>query len=302
MRGIVLYFFLAGMLSLSACSDEKSSKLRVLSSIKPIQAIVIAIAGDHATSHQLIPDSASPHNYTFKPSDMRKVTSSDIIFRIDEHFEVMLNSVLKSVSDQSKIISLAENPAIHLLPLAGGHSHANHSNEHESVDMHIFTSPENSIAMAQIIANSLSKLDPKNTQNYKNNLQQFSKKVLRVSRKIKSELAPFKDKPYIVFHNSWQYFGEYFGLQKPKILHLQEGISAGAKTIVNARNEIISKNIHCVFSNPSISSKRISTLTEGLTIKSVEIDVLARQFPISQDTYIDWLEHVGQQVKNCLKE
>ena len=103
MRRIVLYFAVLGILSvfISAASAEPyKTKIKVLSSIKPIQSIVLAIAGGHVDSAQLIPDYASPHAYAFKPSDMRKIKKADIIFRIDDHFEVMLNQLFENVADQ----------------------------------------------------------------------------------------------------------------------------------------------------------------------------------------------------------
>lgn len=306
MHRIVLYFFLVGMLSLTACTEEKSTKLTkptILSSIKPVHAIVVAIAGDHVTSEQLIPDFSSPHHYVFKPSDIRKVKRADIIFRIDEHFENILNPLLTKASNQSKIVALADNPAIHLLAISGEHSHDTHAeDDHNAIDMHIFTSPENAIIMAQTITEKLSKLDPKHATDYQTNYQLFNDNILKVSTKIQSDLTPLKDKPYIVFHNSWQYFGEYFGLRKPKIMQSQEGMSAGAKTLMKIRDEISSENIHCMFSDATISQNKIKALSKGLSIHNIKTDVLAEQLPINQDTYIHWLKDMGSKVKNCLEK
>ncbi len=305
MRRIVLYFFLLGILSLTACTEDKSSKPSVLSSIKPVHAIVVAIAGEHVAAHQLIPDSASPHNYAFKPSDLKKISKADLIFRIDEHFEVMLNAVFSNLPNQKKILSLAENPAIHLLPLVGKHAHdEKKGGDHESTDMHIFTSPENALAMAKVITDALSELDPENAQAFQTNLEKFTEKVTQASNKIKADLALLKDKPYVVFHPSWQYFAEYFGLQKPTVVDLQEGVTAGGKTIKKIKGEIRAKRIQCIFKESSVSQARVNVLTEGmddLHIKSVEIDVLGRQITISQNAYTQWLETMGNQVKNCLK-
>lgn len=304
MRRIVLYFLWLGIFSLAACNKEESSKLTVLSSIKPVQAIVLAIAGENITSQQLIPDSASPHHYAFKPSDLRKVAEADLIFRIDEHFEALLNPVLKGLSKQSKTVSLSKSPGIKLLPLGGNHSHDEHD-EDRAFDMHIFTSPENVIVMAKAIAEALSKLDPNNAQNYQDNAEKFTNNVRQTSTKVRLELAPLSDKPYVVFHSSWQYFSTYFGLQSPKVVSLQEGIIAGGKTIKKIRDEIASERIQCVFKGPDISSSRVNVLTEnmhGLSIKSVEIDVLGRDIAISEDSYIKWLEYMGSQVKNCLTD
>ena len=319
MRRIVLYFILLGILSLSACAaKEQRSKLTVLSSIKPVQAMVSAIAGEHVLTHQLIPDFASPHNYTFKPSDMRQIESADVIFRIDEHFEVVLNSAFEDLKNHSKVISLAENPAIRLLRTTEEHKHSEHDEEHseeqhETADMHIFTSPKNAMVMAKVIADTLSNLEPKNAESYQRNLQRFKDKVTKVSNKIRLELEPVKNKPYVVFHNSWQYFGRYFGLQSPTVVDFQENVTAGGRTVKNIRNEIISKNIRCIFKEPSTPQSRVNVLTENLSddisskqngngIKNVEIDVLGRNIQINQDSYVTWLSYMGEQVKQCLEE
>lgn len=306
MKHIVLYFFLAGIISLSACTkDEPShSTVKVLSTIKPIQAIVSAIGGKYVDSHKLIPDFGSPHTYVFKPSAMKKISDADIIFRIDDHFEVMLNPAFSNVLDQTKIVSFADYPTMHLLPLSSKHIHDIHDDKgdkHNAIDMHLFTSPQNAIAIAQIIADKLSNIDPDNSNNYTANLQNFKNEVLKVSNAIKLQLEPYKDVPYVVFHDSWQYFRDYFGLQKPKIIHFQEGVAAGIKTIKDTRKEISSQNIYCIFSDLNTSPKRVTALNEGLSIKNVVIDVLASHIPINQNTYTNWLESMGYQVKSCLE-
>ncbi len=82
-----------------------------------MQSIVLAILGDQlenqVSSFQLIPDYSSPHSASFKPSDIRQVSQADIIFRIDEHMEVMLNPLFEK--HQEKLISLAEIEGISLI-------------------------------------------------------------------------------------------------------------------------------------------------------------------------------------------
>ncbi|MEE9309434.1 MAG: zinc ABC transporter substrate-binding protein [Cocleimonas sp.] len=300
MRRIVLYFFMLGILSslASAVSAEQyASKINVLSSIKPVQMIVTAIAGERVNSDQLIPNYTSPHDYSFKPSDIRKIKRADVIFRIDEHFETMLNTAFASAPSKSKIISLAENPSIKLLPAAGGHKH---EEGHEDADMHIFTSPENALIMAQQIAEVLAKVDAKNTGYYQKNLHTFNQTVTREIALIQSKLEPVKNKPFMVFHHSWQYFSDYFGLQQPTIIELHEGISTGAKTILSIHREISSNNIHCVFSGPSIPKKRMSLFTENHTIKTVELDIMGQQLSLKKDSYLTWLSTMTSQVQKCL--
>ncbi len=310
MRRIVLYFFCLGILStlsgfvgttVVASAESYKNKITVLSSIKPVQMIVFAIAGEHIDSEQLIPDYISPHDYSFKPSDIRKIKRADLIFRIDEHFETVLEVTLKSVFEslqyKPQVISLAENPNIKILPVAGGHKHGG---GHDHEDLHIFTSPLNALVMAEEIADELIKMDRNNASFYQKNLQAFKLSVTDEVERLHLKLKAVKGKPFIVFHHSWQYFGEVFGLQKPKTIDLHEGISAGVKTVMNTRKAIASEDIHCVFSNPEISGKRIEVLTENLNVRSVEIDAMGRGLAVDKNSYVIWLDRMGMQVRKCL--
>jgi zinc transport system substrate-binding protein len=297
------YFFLLGMLSAPAhfaSAEPYQSKINILSSIKPVQAIVTSIAGKYVNSDLLIPAYISPHDYTFKPSDIRKIQKADIVFRIDEHFETMFNSVFESLPNNApQVISLAENPKIKLLPASGGHKHD--SAEHDHADMHIFTSPKNALIMAQAIADVLSKADARNAGAYKKNLQAFNSAVHHEVEAIKSNLESVKNKSFIVFHNSWQYFGEYFGLQKPTVMELHEGVTIGVKSMMAIRKELASKDVSCVFSESTISVRKTHGITENLAVKLIEIDVTGQDITKNSDAYIKWLSVMGEQIKTCLE-
>jgi len=339
---------------LTACAgDNKPPKsggvsqdrLQIFSSIKPIQAIVLAIAGEHADVEQLIPDYASPHDYSFKPSDIRKIEKADIIFRIDEHMETQLNGAFQNIdTKKTSIVSLASTNGLMLLDSNHnhgvdahdghdkeheehdhhdehehhddhkeehshksekhddsnhGHDHDDHKN-HDNVDFHIWTSPKNAVLMANNIAVNLSKLDPKNAQHYKKNIELFFDQIKARSEEMTVKLTPFKDKPYIVFHNSWQYLAAEFGLKKPIVIDLHESVSSGAKTISDIRKRIETENINCVFYDSSISLGRLNTISK--TAKTVEIDVLARDVTLNQSTYVNWLKQLGSQIQSCFSK
>ena len=109
--------------------------------------------------------------------------------------------------------------------------------------------------------------------------------------------------PYIVFHDSWQYFAREFGLAKPIVINTHEGLSSGAKKLSETRDLIRDLDIHCVFTDPEISQSQIDTLFSNQPdndIKVVEIDVLGRKTEPNQDAYLGWLNDMGKSISNCL--
>lgn len=290
---------------LTACGSSDSidnktkakTKLQVITSIKPIQMIVLAIAGDNAQSEQLIPDFASPHNYSFKPSDIRKVKKADVVFRIDEHMETQLETIFKSLESKIKVISLAETKGLKLLESAGNHDE-HESENHEKVDFHIWTSPKNALIMATSVVETLSELDPKNATDYQRNFAKFSAQLKIESDSISAKLIKYQKSPYIVFHNSWQYFSNAFGLQNPIVIDMHESVSSGVKTIRIIREKIRADKIGCVFYDTTISESRLKLLTEN--VNTANIDVLAKDIEMNQSAYIDWLKQLTEQVETCL--
>ncbi len=320
MRSIVPVFLLAVMPGNDSLAAP-NKPIRVLSTIKPIQLIVKQIGGDHIKTSQLIPNNASPHFYSLTPSAIRKIKQADIIFRIGDNMEIMLDPVFESLDTRTRLVSLEDQANIHHLTLSEEHQHAHHhvvphaheqdgheedhsdnqenqeEHQHKAYDPHIWTSPYNAIAMATSIATTLGKLDPDNAPAYQSNLENFKRRIQSISQTLKKKLTPLKSKPYIVFHPSWQYFAHTFGLHQASVVSLQESITPGIKNLLQVRQKISTQNIHCLFYGPEISQQRIQTLSEKLDMNKTYIDVLGS----TEKTYADWLEKMGKQVESCLK-
>jgi len=269
--------------------------LHIVSTIKPIQLIVSAIAGKDAKLEQIIPDFADPHDYHFKPSDIRKINNADVIFRIDEHMEVMLNSAFEN--SNTPLISLADVEGISLLDL-DDQTPTGHSHGHENSDMHIWTSPQNALMMANAVTKALKELHPAKTIFYELNLQKFKENIDNKSNTITEQLKPLQNKPYVVFHNSWQYFANEFGLLKPLVVNTHESVNSGVKTLSKIRSQIKEQNITCVFSDSTISSQKTQQILGVADSNIREIDILSK----GQNQYIDWLTHFSSQVHNCLMQ
>ena len=62
MKRIVLFFTVIA--ALASPFAQASEKPLILSTIKPIHALVSAITGDIAECKQIVPDYASPHHYS----------------------------------------------------------------------------------------------------------------------------------------------------------------------------------------------------------------------------------------------
>jgi zinc transport system substrate-binding protein len=279
-------------------------KKNIVVTIKPLEGLVLAIGKDTINLQRLLPDYASPHHYHFKPSDIRKIKAADIIFRIDDDMERFLSPILNA-QPHHHVISLADAPHIKLLSATKNtveishHSHNEH--HHGDHDLHIWMLPENGIVMAEKITQELSRLSPQHQLFYQQNLALFTQKIKHFTQNFQQQAKSLRNRPYLVFHDSWGYFSNRFQLNKLASITLHEEIQLGVKSIINTRQKIKQLQARCLFSEPHFRPRTIAILTEGFTINTIELDTLGSHLNTGSDLYLQLLRYTVQQIKHCLK-
>ena len=109
---------------------------------------------------------------------------------------------------------------------------AEHEHEHEGPDPHIWMDPDKRQGDRRSdCRRTLTKEDPQNAATYAANVKAFDDAMDALSKDIETEIAPVKDKRYIVFHDAYQYFENRFGLSRRRQHHAQSGSDAGRQAI-----------------------------------------------------------------------
>src|SRR5690606_34395423 len=153
---------------------------QVLVTIKPLQLIATAIAGDQLVINRLLEPAASPHQYQLKPSEARKLIEADAIIWVGPQLETFLGQVIRN--NRSKpTLALTQRPRIEKLLIASdaseAHNHAahaphehehdhdhDHGHDHDEIDAHIWLSPKLALATAREMASLFSELMPEQRQ------------------------------------------------------------------------------------------------------------------------------------------
>jgi len=105
-KKIILFFFVTYI-----GSSINFVQAQVITSVKPLGFIAAALTNGVTNTDILLPDGASPHTYSLKPSDLVKIKSADLIIWIGEDMEAFLPNFLKNI-DSSKQLELVDDPNI----------------------------------------------------------------------------------------------------------------------------------------------------------------------------------------------
>lgn len=295
---------LPGLLLLAAAAQ--AGPPRVVASIAPVYALVAGVMAGVAEPVLLLRGSASPHDYSLRPSDVRAINAADVAFWIGPALEGVLVKTLANAA-QVRSVALLEAPGVERLPRRQGGAWGDHDHGHDhdpahpdDADPHVWLDPRNAMAMTRHIAAVLGDLDPGNADRYRQNAQALLSRLEQLDQELAASLAPLKDAPYVVFHDAYHYFERRYGLHPLGAITVNPEQPPGARRIRDIRDRIRAGQARCVFSEPQFQPDLIATLLEGTGAGSGVLDPVGAGLEADTDAYFTLLRGLAGALRGCL--
>lgn len=312
--------------ALLATAGPAAAELKVATTIKPVHALVAQVMEGVGTPTLLVQGAASPHTYALKPSDARALNRADVFFRVSETVEPFTRKIVASLPKSVRTVTLAEAPGIELLDVRtgetfethdhahetdGGHGHDDHGHGHdhdhsdhdhasETRDGHVWLDPENARKMVAEIARVLSEASPADAETFKTNAARADAALVALEAEIARDLAPLKDKPFIVFHDAFQYFEHRFGLDAVGSITVSPETQPSAKRLTEIRQKLAALSAGCVFSEPQFQTKLVAAVIEGTSARSGTLDPEGALIEPGPGAYAALLQNLAAGLKSCL--
>lgn len=212
--------FISILLYLSVASFlyAESSKMKVLTTTEDLKSIAEYIGGDKVTVDSLAKGYQDPHYLEAKPSFMIKAKNADLFIRVGLELEIGYEELIIDGSRNQKIrignpghLDASEGVYLLEVPITTKVDRSM-GDVHPMGNPHYWLDPENVKIVARNIANRLSELSPENAGYFQENLKAFDKKMDEKMAEWNKKMAPFKGKKIAIYHRSWPYFVDRFGL------------------------------------------------------------------------------------------
>jgi len=288
---------------------------KVIASVVPVQGIVAAVMGDLGQPELLLKGAMSEHRASFTTKQIIALGKADLVFIVGHGLEAKLAQLSGSETVNGKtFVELSDSPGIATHPIRQGgaweaddHDHEGESTGHAdhqdgilSFDPHVWLDPANAKLMATRVAEELGKTDPANAATYASNAMAFGASVDATAAAIAADLASVKNKPYIVFHDAYQYFEKSFGLAAVGSLSDVSAQAPSAQRIEEIRRKLDETKTVCVFREPQYDSTLISTVIEGTAAREGVLDPLGATLTPGPTAYQQLLTNLATSLRNCL--
>jgi zinc transport system substrate-binding protein len=305
---------------LLAAGSAHAEGPNVVVSIKPIHSLVASIMRGVGEPALIVEGAASPHTYSMKPSNASALEKANIVFWVGHGLEAFLEKPLESLGSGAKIVELDDAPGLEKLNFreggafeahddgdaheAGAEGHApeeaGHHHDEGEFDMHLWLDPANAKAMAAEIEKTLAAADPDNAATYKTNLDALGARLDALDKKLAETVAPIKDKPFVVFHDAYQYFEHRYHVKVAGSITVSPETLPGAARLKQIHQKIVELGATCVFAEPQFEPKLVNVVLEGTPAKSGTLDPEAATLEAGPDLYFQLMEGIGTSLKTCL--
>lgn len=319
--------FLVGATNISLAAEREG----VVVSIKPLHSIVSAVMQGVGEPKLIVQGAGSEHVYSLKPSDAEAIEHAKVIFWAGPSMETFLDKPIDTLGEGAKVIALGDAEGLTRLKFREGgpfeahdhgheghdhghddkkHDHAaeaseaghDHDHGHGEYDLHFWLDPQNGKVLATDIAKTLGASDPEHAAQYEKNARDYGEKIDALTREIASELEPVKDKPFIVFHDAYQYFENRFGVKAAGSITVSPEKAPGAARIKEIHDKIKSLGATCVFSEPQFEPKLVKTVIDGTEARTGILDPLGAELKDGPDLYPQLIRNLADSLKTCLSK
>ena len=308
-----------------AGSSNAMAAPNVVVSIKPIHSLVAAIMQGVGEPQLIVDGGASPHTFSLKPSNAKAIEGADIVFWVGHGLEAFLEKPLESLASKAEVVELDDAPGLEKLKFREGgpfeahdhgdeeaghdhekeeHDHAHveegHDHDHGEYDMHLWLDPLNAKAMAAEIEKTLLAADPANAAAYQENARKLMENLDALNTEITTTIAPIKDKPFVVFHDAYQYFEHRYDVKTAGSITVSPETMPGAERIKQIHAKVTELGATCVFAEPQFEPKLVRVVTEGTKAKSGTLDPEAATLDAGPDLYFQLMRGIATSLKDCL--
>lgn len=217
--------------------------------------LVKHIGGQYINVRPLMGPNVDPHLYKATASDVIELSRCQIIFYNGLHLEGRMTDIFENLAKKGKtVVAISESiPKENLIRIQG---------TQDQFDPHIWFDPCLWEKCADVVRDSLVKVDPSNEAVYAHNAHQFQAEMQDLSKWGKSlaNSLSFSKRILVTSHDAYNYFGKAFDFRVIGVQGVSTTSEAGLADIVSIIDFIKTNDIRAIFVESSVPHATIERI------------------------------------------
>jgi manganese/zinc/iron transport system substrate-binding protein len=294
-------------LGLAACGGAaeqhpRTGPVRVVTTTGMIADVAGRITGPHANVEALMGSGVDPHLYKASESDVRKLSTADLILYSGLHLEGKMGDILVKMARRRPVVAVSD--AVPRERLREPPEFAGQYDPHIWFDVALWAE-----TIAPILA-ALVELDPGNTAVYTTNAESLRSELIELDAWVASRIAelPEDRRILVTAHDAFGYFGQRYGIRVVGLQGISTLAEAGLQDVERVVDLVVDHRIRSVFLESSVPRRSIEAVQIACRERGHEVLIGGQLFSDAmgmsgtpEGTYAGMVRHNVDTIVNSLR-
>jgi zinc transport system substrate-binding protein len=280
MRAVLLILGLAWIAGCAPPPRSETGRLQVVTTILPVHALTLAIAGEHAEVRSVLATAAAAHDFQMTPKERRLIENAGLVVINGLGMESWLTRTLKDFSRTRQVVECTaglEGELIHDAVdehEAADHHHAGSAHRHGAANPHLWLDPVLASRMVTNILAALQQADPPRAAAYATNAAACVTRLELLDREIRLALAPLTNRTLVTYHRAFPYFARRYDLKVVGVIQETPEVAPSPRHLADLRQIVRSNDVKAIFTEPGHSDKLARQLALDWQLRLAPLDTL----------------------------
>lgn len=264
---------LAGLALVAACGglsgDATSDGLLVVTTVSPITNLAANIVCERAEVIGLVPEGVNSHTFAPAPSDAATLADADVMFVNGLNLELPTIELAETnVAPGVDIVSLgaaALDPADYIFDFS-------FPEDAGDPNPHLWTNPRHARTYAEVIAATMTELDPGGESSYRTNLEELGERIDQLDAAIREATAsiPPERRRLLTYHDSFPYFAREYGWEVIGAIQPSDFAEPTAREVAGLIEQIRAEDVPAIFGSEVFPSPVLSQIAAEADVRYVD--------------------------------
>jgi ABC-type Zn uptake system ZnuABC Zn-binding protein ZnuA len=260
--------FAGGACGRGATGDERSSLLRVATTVAPITSIVASVVGNRAHVTGIVPEGTNSHTFEPEPSAAELLSTADVIYMNGLALEEPTKELAEeNMKDGAAIVELGTRT----IPPADYIYDFSFPRKDGKPNPHLWTDPTLARRYAEIVKDDMSARDPANAAYYSTNYAAFSATVDGFDAAMRAAFVTIPSRKLLTYHDAYAYFAKTYGWTVVGAIQVSDFEDPTPKEVADLVAQVKAERVAAIFGSEVFPSPVLAQIGREANVKYVDV-------------------------------
>lgn len=280
---LIVSFLTACGMNGKATTSTEDEKIKVFTTLFPIEDFTKRIGGDHVEVKSILPPGSDPHTYEPTTKTMISIAEADAFIYnglgMETYAEDIADSIqrnkVKMVKAASGIETIEHSDNHHINDEHNKEHSEENGHDHGDMDPHVWLDPIKAITIAENIKEALIQLNPSAKKDFEDNFQKLERDLKQLDRDFVSLVTSKEDPEMIVSHAAYGYWEERYNISQIAIAGLSPSNEPSQKTLEEIIYKAKEKGLTYVLFEQNVTPKVAKSLQHEIGAEALRLHNLS---------------------------